>query len=457
VLISIPANRKLQLNIKSLFHRHQAIAIGSLASGLARVVFSVTMLITTGIATRIFTREEFGLWAIILSFIYLGFAFDFGYRSALTNRLAAMVADSSGNANNQQRDFFLSIFYLQIAIGLVGALLFLMFGSAIPWANLLKVNQPEIAGHINQLMILVFFVLFINVPLLAGSSAFIAFQEVHLNALLEAAQWIVLLFVFCFFALVERLSFYHVVYHYFVAYLLIWFIRTFLVFRRRGWCLAWAPLAVQVRNVKAISSVSMDFFLLNISALVVSTGGTFLAGLVGGLTNAGDFNLIQRLFGLLITMHMALMASFGPAFTQGASLGNWEGVRRKLHFCLYIIVPLLFIGIGGLILAIHPVILKLWTGFVLTDYTLAGLFALFAFLAGWGNTNSILLNSLGLVKSQAIWSFVVVPIFLFLTFYFGKTFGVEGVALAGVLCAAPGMIFFTYYARQAIERKRINV
>jgi len=415
------------------------------------------MLITTGIATRFFSKEEFGLWAILLSFIYLGFAFDFGYRSALTNRLASMVADSSGQTRNSQRDFFLSILYLQIGIGLAGAFFFAAFGNAIPWAILLKVNQPEIAEHINRLITLVFFILFINMPLLAGSSAFVAFQEVHLNALLEAAQWIILLFVFCFCALVEHLSFYYVVYYYFVAYLLIWFIRMILVFRRRGWCLAWVPLPVQARNVKAISSVSMDFFLLNISALVVSTGGTFLAGLVGGLADAGDFNLIQRLFGLLITMHMALMASFGPAFTQGASLGNWEGVRRKLNFCLYIIVPLLFLGIGGLILAFHPIILKLWTGFVLTDYTLAGLFALFAFLAGWGNTNSILLNSLGLVKSQAIWSFVVAPIFLFLTFYFGKTFSVKGIALAGVLCTIPGMIFFTYYTRRAIKRRSLNI
>lgn len=445
------------MNIKSLFHRHHAIAIGSLASGFARAVFVVTMFITTGIATRFFTREEFGLWAILLSFIYLGFAFDFGFRSALTNRLVAMVADSSGHTNNRQRDFFLSIFYLQIVIGLVGALLFLAFGNAIPWANLLKVNQPEIVGNINRLMILVFFILFINVPLLASSSGFVGFQEVHLDAVLNAIQWIILLGFFWISAFMRLLPFEKVVIWYFVVYFLIGLARTLILFHHRKWCLAWVPVAEQLRNIRTISSVSSHFFLLNISALIVSTGGTFLAGLVGGLANAGDFNLVYRLFGLLITMHMAIMASFGPAFTQGASLGNWEGVRRKLHFCLYIMVPLLFIGTGGLILVFHPFILSLWTGLDLSNYTLAILLALFALVMGWGNTNSILLNSLGLVKSQAFCAFMVAPIYLFLIFYFGKLFGVEGVALAGVLCVIPGTIFFTYYTRQAIKLKKINV
>jgi len=422
------------LNITSLFHRHRVIALGSVASGFERGVFIITMLITTGIATRSFSREEFGLWAILLSFIFIGFAFDFGFRSTLTNRLAAMVADSSGQANDQQHDFFLSIFYLQIGIGLGGALLFVLFGNAIPWVNLLKVQQPEITMCINRLMIMVFFILFLNVPLLTSSSAFVAFQEVHLDALLSAAQWVILLGVFWISALKIALPFEKVVIWYFVTYLLIWLTRTVILFNHRNWRLTWVPAAEQLRNIKAISSVSSHFFLLNISALIVSTAGTFLAGLIGGLGDAGDFNLIQRLFGLLITMHMALMASFGPAFTQGARLGDWRGVHRKLCFCLYIIVPLLFFGIGGFILALHPTILRLWTGIDLSNYV-----------------------SLGLAKPQALWSFMIAPIFLLLTFYFGKSFGVEGVALAKVLCAIPGMIFFTYYTRQAIKKRKINV
>ena len=444
-----------QLNIIHLFHRHRVIALGSVTSGFARAVFAITMIITTGVATRSFTKEEFGLWAILFSFIYLGYTFDFGFRSTLTNRLAAMVANSSGQTDI--KNFFLSIFYLQVGIGIVGAFLFIISGNLIPWASLLKVQQPEMLRYINRLMIIVICILFVNVPFLVNSSVFCAFQEVHLDALLNAVQWVVLLGIFLVFIIIVPLKFGKVIICYFSAYLMIGIMRTIILFHHRKWCLSWVPIRKQFRNIKAISSVSSHFFLLNISTIIVSTGGTFLAGLIGGLTDAGTFNLIQRLFGFLINMHMALMASFVPAFTQWASLGDWDGVRRKFQFCLHVIVPLLFIGIGGMIFIFHPIILKLWTGLSMSKYTLAGLFALFALLMGWRNTNSILLNSLGLVKTQAMLAFIIAPIYLFLTFYFGKLIGVEGVVLANVLCAVPGTIIFTWYTKEAIKRRRLNV
>ena len=191
--------------------------------------------------------------------------------------------------------------------------------------------------------------------------------------------------------------------------------------------------------------------------MTVSMGSTFLAGYLGGLESAGDFSVVQRLFTVLITTHMAFMSGFVPSFTHNARQGNWKGVLNRLNFNLYFVVPLLFIVLGGVILVFHPLILKIWTGLSINNYFLTGLFGLYALLMGWGNTNSILLNSLGLVKTQALWSFAIAPIFLVLTFYFGKTLGVEGIALASVLSVLPGVVYFTIYTKKAIKLGKINV
>jgi O-antigen/teichoic acid export membrane protein len=420
-------------------------------------VQTVTLLIITGIAARYFTKEEFGLWAILISFLYSGYALDFGFRSALTNRLTAMVADSSGNANNKQRDFYLSIFYFQFIIGLAGIVLIFFIGMYIPWGNLLKIQQTSILHYISSLIVIIFVILFLNAPLLCSSSGFSAYHEVHIDSLLHAAQWIILMCVFGVINIYKMLSFPTMIILFFIVFFLLGFIRLLVLFKHRKWVLIWLPIKIQLKNVKDISRVSLDFFLLNISAMTVSMGGTFLAGYLGGLVSAGDFSVVQRLFTVLITAHMAFMSGFVPSFTQNARQGNWEGVLKRLNFNLYLIVPLLFIVLGGVIFAFHPFILKIWTGLSINDYFLTGLFALYALLMGWGNTNSILLNSLGLVKSQALWSFAIAPIFLFLTFYFGKTLGVEGVALASVISAIPGTIYFTLYTRKAIREKLINV
>jgi len=154
---------------------------------------------------------------------------------------------------------------------------------------------------------------------------------------------------------------------------------------------------------------------------------------------------------------MAFMAGFTPSFTSDARLGNWQKVKKKLSFNLYYIVPFLFIFMGGLIFIFHPLILKMWTGLSIKNYFLTGLFAIYALLMGWGNTNSILLNSLGLVKVQALWSFAIAPIFLILTLYFGKSLGVEGIVLASIISTLPVMIYFTFYTMDAIRKRKINV
>ncbi len=445
------------MNIISLYNRHRSLALGSAASIFAKGTQTIAMLIITAIATRSFTKEEFGFWAILLAFLYSGYAFDFGFRSAMSNRLTAMVADSSGEANNSQRNFFLSIFYLQILIGTIGAILFTILGGSIPWGNLLKIHEPKILQYVSSLTIGVFAIIFLNVPLLSSSGGFFAFHEVHIDSYLQATQWLILAGVFWFINSYKILPFKEVVIVFFLVFLFFGLVRTIILFKHRMWKVVWVPFKEAWNNIKEISSVSFDFFLLNISALTISIGSIFLAGLIGGLKSAGDFSVFQRLFTVLITVHMAFMAAFSPAFTSDARKGNWEGVLRKLNFNLYFVVPLLFVLIGGLILVFHPLILKLWTGFTIKNYSLAGLFALYALIMGWGNTNSILLNSLGLVRSQAIWSFMIAPIFLFLTFYFSKSLGVEGIALASVISTLPGVIYFTFYTRNAIKQRRLNV
>jgi len=106
-----------------------------------------------------------------------------------------------------------------------------------------------------------------------------------------------------------------------------------------------------------------------------------------------------------------------------------------------------------LVYLLHPIILRIWSGRTLADFTLAGLMALIAILNGWGNTQSILLNSLGFVKWQAIASVIMTPIFIFLPFYMGKLWGVTGVASGTLICMIPGTFIWPIYARYALKAK----
>jgi O-antigen/teichoic acid export membrane protein len=371
------------------------------------------------------------------------------------NRLAALVAQSGGKTTEEQKELYLSIFFFQGVIGIILTLIYLVAAPFLSWVDILKIHQSELVVSVHLLMNVVFISLFLNIPFMLMGTGFFAFQEVSLVCTITAVQSIILLILFWLTSFF--LTFKWVIICYFVTYLLTNVIGTFWFLIRRGWPLVWASLANQYKHARSLANRSLEFFVLSLSATMIAAVGTFLAGTVAGLSKAGDFNLVQKIFGFVVTLHLALLAPLAPTYTQAAQLGQWDSVARKFSFCQYRIWPLLFIGGCGLIYLLHPIILRIWSGRSLTDFTLAGLMALTAIVSGWTNTQSVLLNSLGLVKWQAVASVLMAPIFIFLPLYMGKTWGITGVAAGTLICMIPGTFIWPAYARYALKAKLLRV
>lgn len=428
---------------------------GSAASATARITTVATMLVTTAIATRVMSSEEFGLWAIFISFIFLLSNLDLGYKYSMGNRLAAFVALAGGKTNDEQRELFLSVFLFQLYLGLIGAALAIVAVPFFPWAVILKIREFSIVQHIDFYIIIVFVSLFLSLPFMLMGPGFLAFQEINLFYSLSAAQCLFQLLIFVFSSFL--LLFKGIIFLYFLAYVLGFIVLTMVFFWKRKWSFTWIPLATQMRHVTSLFYQSFNFFVLSISSSIIGVVSTIIAGTVAGLSLAGDFDLMKKIFSLLITLHLAVLAPLAPAYTQAAQLGNWGWVNQKLSFCLRKIWPVLFLGVGGLIYVFHPLVLRLWTGHDLSNYCLAGLLVLTAVLSGWVNTYSVVLNSLGLVKWQAFAAVLLIPAFIFLPMYLGKYWGITGVATGTLLCLLPGTIIWPIYTIYALRERVLKI
>jgi O-antigen/teichoic acid export membrane protein len=201
----------------------------------------------------------------------------------------------------------------------------------------------------------------------------------------------------------------------------------------------------------------MDFFLLSISAMTANTIGPVLSGMTQGAHAAGDFTLIQKMFSFLTTLHLAILSPLAPSYTFHARHHDWIWVRAKMQFSIRILWPLLFLGVGSLIYLIHPLILRLWTGEWITSYSLTLLIAVTALLSGFTNSYSVLLNSLGAVRWQALFSLLMIGPVIMLPIILGSLYGVWGVALAALLAAMPACFFTYFYARYALRKQYLNV
>jgi len=202
---------------------------------------------------------------------------------------------------------------------------------------------------------------------------------------------------------------------------------------------------------------SLRFFVLTLASSATGFVGTWVCGAAFGLVVAGHFSLLQRVFGLLNTVHIAILGPAGPEYTRLAQGGDWDELGRRHKRWRRLLLPGLFLVAGGLLWAAHPWLLKVWSGLPISDYTLAALIWLWVALIGWVGHYSVLLNSLGLVGFQGVYSLVMMLPSALIPYYLAGQWGGAGVALGLVLCVVPAAIIWPRMARNAMERRLLEV
>jgi len=427
----------------------------SIASTGSRLMVTAALFLTISLAARKMTSEEFGLWSILLSISFLSFTFDLGFRYGLSNRMAALVAKSGGQPDPGHSGVFLSVFMLQVLIAAIGAAACMLFLPIVPWAYIFNIRQADLASQMSFIMPVVGSLLFLNLPFTLWGAAFYANQEVTLASFLSGIQAVVLLGVFA--ACIFFLPFTMAVAIYFAAFVLTGAAITAFLFYRRAWAFRRVGLGEQIGHIAAISRPSLGFFVLSFSSALSGSISALLSGSIIGLKEAGDFTLLQKIFSLLMSLYLAFLAPLCPAYTRHAQLGDWEWVRGKLTATVRKLWPLVFAGGGILFVAVHPILIKAWTGKWLADYPLAALFAANALIMGLSAAYSVTLNSLGLVRFQGVLCLIMVVPVVILPLILGRWMGVHGVALAALLCALPAAILLPRYTAKAIDNKLLHV
>jgi len=425
----------------------------SLATASARIAAVMLTLVTMALAARRLSGEEFGFWTICFAVMNFGLALDLGFRYGIGNRMAALTAQS--DSVKEQCETFWSVFHVESLIGLIGFVFCLGILPWFNWAGLFKIQSAELARQVQWLFPMVCGLIMLNQPLTVAATVFFARQEIVFVSFLAIVQSVILILIFGMALYVGKVPF--IILSFFGAYLLCGLGVTLLLVRRNSWSWHWAPWREQWGILCSFMKPSLDFFVLGLSSMTAGFIGPIIAGAVGGLAMAGDFTLVQRVFGFLVTMHLALLSPLAPAYTYHARLGDWDWIRKKFRICVWRIWPLMFVAGGFVIWLGHPLILRLWTGRWITDYWLAGLFALGVILSGWVNTYSVLLNSLGIVRRQAVLSVMMLVPLVGLPIVMGKYMGVHGVALASVGCIAPSTLLYVIWVRSVINQRLINI
>jgi O-antigen/teichoic acid export membrane protein len=434
--------------------RHWKTVSTSLATLSARLSSVGGMLVINGVANRHLTHDQFGLWSILFSINLLTNGLDLGFRFTLGNRLAAL-GSRGAEGEAERRETFLAIVIQQTVIAVLLALMVLLIFPLLPWARWFKITDALLAAQTQHLMPIVVAIMITTLPVSLIWAVFFAYHEIKLASFLSFAVMVLqtALFVLC----VYHLDFTWLMLVYFTSNFVIGVFLTAYALIRRRWRFALVSVGSITAITRSLAPVSFHSFLANLAGITAMILGPLVSGAVSGLTAAGDFTLIQKLFSLLISSHQALLAPISPAITLESHSGDWDAVRRRLRICVFWIWPAVFLGLGAIILGIHPLLIHLWAGQRLVRYPLATLLLIWAICNGFANTFGLFLGSLGLVKIQAVVSLAMVLPSIFLSALFSHWFGSPGIALAMVVCTLPAALIWPFYTRTALRFQKLRV
>lgn len=398
------------------------IKFGSLATVGGRISNAGSQLLITGLLARTLEPNTFGIWVVLYTIYSLVPSLDFGLGQSLRLKLANLNASGSQGVLEQQ--LFSSVLFMLIAWGLIFA------GIIIVVLNLILVL------NLNLKIALMFFSVIcgISVALSLGTQVFYSYEEGFERGILDMIQAVILVvaiwgvsgsanletIVYVFFGMTSLIS----------MGSLVWFIK------RRGWVIKIPQISDSIIALQYLGRSSLWFWLLSVFAVgILNTSPLFIASMTN-LEQVGHFSILQRLFGMLVTVHLAWLAPFQSAYTRAIALKEWSWLRatwirssRLTAIWMATVTVALMFTYQNLVL--------LWTGKIFYEPALVAIFSIWVYVWTWINVNSVVLNGIGILKPQVIFLGIGFLIYVSLGIFLVPLLGVSGILVASLIGILP--------------------
>lgn len=394
---------------------------------LTTAVIAVAALVTTPILARELGKEGFGIWVLVGSFALYLELLEFGFGKAAPKFVAEYAARGDERG---LRATIATSFWILAALGSVAAVTGAVVAALFP--SMFGIS-PELAGAAQILILLVLLDLAISIPSDTFGGVLMGLQRFYLVnttlvvvTILQAVAWIVVLLNGGGLVALGVVT---------VVLSLGGQLARFLLARRYVPQASVAPRLVDRALARRFTGLSVWFFVLDMSRVVVIRVDTIVVGLVVGVPAAGVYAVGQRLTLALEQLIEPLTKSFFPHSSTLAADGDREGLRRSLvvgtRLSLAIAAPIAL----SLAFLAEP-LLDLWLGADSGFGDAAVVVVLLAAAVAIGaltRTGLLMLQGVGQVRVPALIVAGEALLNLTLSVVLAREMGLQGVALGTLI------------------------
>lgn len=380
---------------------------------------------------------QYGIWLTLSSIIGWFAYFDVGLGHGLRNKFAEALA--KGHLKEARIYVSTTYFSLSVIIGVV-LLLFLFVNPFLNWATILNAD-PEMASQLSILALIVFVFFCIQFVFQLITTVLTANHEPAKGSLLQTLGSLISLIVIFILTKTADGNLLYLGFVLSVSPVIVMGIATLFFFKTSY--RAYAPSFKFFRRgyVKDLMSLGIQFFIINISVLIMlNTDNIVIAQLIGN-EEVTIFNVAYKLFTMISLIYIIIVTPLWSAYTDAYTKGDFDWIKSTLKFTKRVWLAL--IGLTLITLFISPWFFRLWLGdSVNVPFSLS--IAMSTYVVGyiWMNIYTFLLNGIGKIRLQLYVSISAGIIYIPLVIVFGKIWGLEGITyLSTLFFVATGLVY----------------
>lgn len=421
---------------KSNSHRSSLIIKNVMAGAVVKMMSILCSLLLVPLTINYISSELYGIWLTLSSVIHwIGF-FDIGFGNGLRNKLGEAIA-----LNNFKRGKgYVSTTYAVISIlfFIIAVFCFLIV-EYIDWASLLNVSKEynSLLINLSKILILSFSC---QIVLKIIQNVIQAFQHSALASLLDALGNVFSLVFIYLLTITMAPDLISVGIVFCISPLCVLLIASLILYSGRYKKVAPSLRFVRFSFAGKILRLGGEFFIIQIAVLILYQMVNVIISHFCGPEEVTNYNVAYKYLSISTMIVNIITTPFWSAFTDAFTkrdipwMTNIYKKMMKLFFLVVILIVLMVI--------ISPIVYHLWIGntinIPLINSTLIGVFMI---ISAWTSIHIPIINGIGKVRVQLIYSIITMVSFLPLAFLLGNYFGLVGILSSMIIINMPGVIF----------------
>jgi len=399
-------------------------------------------------------KESYGVWVTIFSVVNILFFVDAGIVNGLKTKLSEAI--SKGNTKLAQE--YVSTAYLTI---LSIAVLFFMIGflviQNINLTKLLNISNGILERELKQVFLLTLIFIVFNFFLSIYKTLFYAVQQaakVELSMLIFQVS----VFILVYYALNHlESSLLHVAIFYGISNIVVSLLFSIIFFKKRPELIP-SLSSFKKKRIKELMSLSVDFFVIQLSMIVIFTTDNLLISNLLGPEEVTQYDVVLKLFQILVVFSVIILDPFWALFSDAYQKKDFYWIKKTLKR-LNKLFLILLVGVVILTFSAKKII-QIWIGDTIeVQNILIYAMAIFVVVRVYAMIFMYFLNGIGKIKLQK-WLYVFgaiinIPISILLVKYFHL--GSAGIIIGTIISILANTIILPIQTNRILKRMKSSL